>query len=216
MKKFNFILLFFAYSFCLGQNKIDTTILYSESTIINGEKYFGYSKTNDTLYVENSKGKIIFKQESYYAFEFVDFNGDSLDDIVIHYMGNTPEVQDLYLFDFAKKNFVFVNNLSDFPAPIKIQGTKYYYSYHKSGCADMNWGSDLFYIDNFKTILIGNISGRQCNDRDKKDGVYISKISKQNKVLLQTLPTSILAKYTDYKWGFIAEYWKKNYKKFIE
>gem|GEM_PF-5245252 len=34
------------------------------------------------------------------------------------------------------------------PPPQRINGTHYFYSYHKSGCADMDWDSDLFYIHN--------------------------------------------------------------------
>jgi hypothetical protein len=116
----------------------------------------------------------------------------------------------------AFRKFREVENFRDFPAPVQIQGTKFYYSYHKSGCADMNWDSDLFYIENFKAIRIGNIAGRQCGNRDgEKEAVYIYKVRGGNEKLFKKFPIDIIANFKDYKWGFIREYGAKNYKKFM-
>ena len=80
----------------------------------------------------------------------------------------------------------------------------------------MNWDSDLFYIDNFKAIRIGNIAGRQCDNRDgEKDAVYIHKVYGDKEKLFKTLPIDTIGKYKDFKWGFIKEYWTKNYKLFL-
>ena len=79
----------------------------------------------------------------------------------------------------------------------------------------MNWDSDLFYLQGFKAIRIGNISGRQCENSAVKDGVYINKVRGEKKTLVKTLPVDTLAKYKDYKWGFIENYWIKNYKQFL-
>jgi hypothetical protein len=129
--------------------------------------------------------------------------------------GNTPERFDLLLYVPATKSFRQIKNFENFPAPEKINGTKYYYSYHKSGCADANWDSDLFYINNFKAIRIGNISGRQCENSGIKDGLYINKFRNEKKILFKTFNIDTINKYKDYKWGFIKEYWVKNYKLFL-
>ncbi|MDZ4751686.1 MAG: hypothetical protein SGI87_08745 [Flavobacteriales bacterium] len=100
-------------------------------------------------------------------FEFEDFNGERLKDIRVHCVSNTPSVQNLLLFDPRIDNFVEVADFYRYPAPEAIVVTKYFYSYHKSGCADMNWDSDLFYIENFKTVCSGNISGKWCEREEK-------------------------------------------------
>lgn len=122
---------------------------------------------------------------------------------------------DLIIYIPGIEKFQKVQHFEYFPSPQRIKGTHYFYSYHKSGCADMNWDSDLFYIHNNKAIALGNISGRQCNDRDEKAGVYIHRIRKGKEILISTLPIQRIWQYKDFKWGFIAEYWKKHYKRFI-
>lgn len=79
----------------------------------------------------------------------------------------------------------------------------------------MNWDSDLFNIQNFKAVRIGNISGRECENSGIKDGVYINTVRGEKKTLVKTLPASTLAKYKDHKWGFIKDYWTRNYKQFL-
>ncbi|MNL73734.1 hypothetical protein D3C87_1992360 [compost metagenome] len=79
----------------------------------------------------------------------------------------------------------------------------------------MNWDSDLFYIKDYKAIKLGNINGNQCENRDIKDGIYIHKISNGKEIEIQRLPIGLIEKFKNYKWGFIAEYWSKNYRKFL-
>lgn len=199
------------------ENPADTTLLHADTASILGETYIAIYKTNDTLYVLSSKADTILKVPDLHPnFEFDDFNGDGLKDIRIHYMSNVPAIQDLLLFDKSKRNFKLVENFSDFPDPNPVKGTKYYYSYHRSGCADMNWDSDSFFIENFKAVRIGNIAGRQCDNRDgEKDAVYIHKVRGDKEKLFKTLPIDTIWKYKDFKWGFIQEYWTKNYKLFM-
>lgn len=193
------------------------TILYSDTTKILDQTYIANYLNNDVFFVRNQNGDTLFSDtELCPQFEFEDFDKDGYEDIRFHYLSNTPSVQDLILFDFKSKLFKKVENFSNYPAPEKIGNTKYYYSYHRSGCADMNWDSDLFYIDNFKIIRIGNISGRECNDRDVKDGIYINKVKGETETLYRTLSIETIGKYEDYKWGFIKVYWTKNYSKFTE
>ncbi|MBX7153557.1 MAG: hypothetical protein K1X91_01255 [Bacteriodetes bacterium] len=195
------------------QSKVENdTILYSDTTVILGRTYYAYSLRNDLFLIKDKQDDtLLIEKELPPNFEFKDFNGDGCEDVMLyHYSSNTGGVYDLILYDRVKKTFRFIENFPDFPEPIKIRNTKFYYSYHKSGCADMNWDSDLFYIDNFKTIRIGNISGEGCNNRNMKDGIYIYKIRGKKETLFTTLPISTIEKYTDYKWGFIKEYWTNN------
>ncbi|HEX6333675.1 MAG TPA: hypothetical protein VFZ78_05585 [Flavisolibacter sp.] len=197
--------------------QMDTTVLHADSAKISGETYTAIYRSNDTFYVLKANIDTILKVAGLHPnFEFVDFNGDGLKDIRINYMTNVPAVQDMLFFDNSKRNFRRVKNFSDFPDPNPVKGTRYYYSYHRSGCADMNWDSDLFYINNFKAIRIGNISGRQCDNRGGiKDGVYIHRVRGDKENLLKKLPIDTIWQYKDFKWGFIREYWTKNYKLFI-
>ena len=187
-----------------------------DSATINKKKYIGFLK-EDAFYLINSKGDTVIKQEDYYMmWEFKDFNKDGHKDVILHHSSNTGYVLDLFIFLPTTNKFKKVKDFDNFPAPEQIKGTKFYYSYHKSGCGDMNWDSDLFYIDNFKAIRIGNIAGRQCDNRDgEKDAVYIHKVYGDKEKLFKTLPIDTIGKYKDFKWGFIKEYWTKNYKLFL-
>lgn len=197
-------------------SSIDSSIVYADSAVILDEVYKVLYKANDMLYVLNPKNDTILKAADLHQnFEFDDFNADGMKDIRVHFLGNVP-FDELLLFDKTKKNFRLVKDFHDFPEPIALQGTKYYYSYHRSGCADMDWDSDLFYLDNYKAIRIGNIAGRQCDNRDGvKDAVYIHKVNGTKETLFKTLPIDTIWKYKDVKWGFIKEYWTKNYKQFF-
>jgi hypothetical protein len=97
---------------------------------------------------------------------------------------------------------------------LNIEGTKCYYSYHRSGCADKNWDSDLFFIENFKTFKLGTISGRECENRDEKDGIYIYKSKENKETLTETRDINEIHKFQNDKWDYIKEYWTNNYKKF--
>ena len=214
-------------SLTLNKNSIDSiekspnvsdldTIRHIDSSYINGQQMIAYCTNNYLFYVLNEKGDTVFKAPDLSPdFKFADFNNDSFEDIRIYYMTNVPDIQDLLLYDRNTGMFRLVENFTDYPSPEPIKGTKYYYSYHRSGCADMNWDSDLFYINNFKTVRIGNISGRECGNSGIKDGIYISKIEDEKERLLATSPIKIIDQYKEYKWGFIKSYWTKNYRKFL-
>ncbi|MCZ8216364.1 MAG: hypothetical protein O9262_09015, partial [Cyclobacteriaceae bacterium] len=166
------------------------------------------------IIVVNSKGDTVLNQgDLYFEFEFHDFNGDSLSDIVVHPLTNVPGIQNLLLFDKVKMSFTQVSDFESFPNPKPILGTKYFYSYHRSGCADNYWESDLFYIEEFKTHLLANISGNEC---EGEKGIIVSKSFAGERKIVDKFPIEILEKYDDQKWGFIADYWKKNYSKFIK
>jgi hypothetical protein len=194
----------------------DTNSIAIDTATVEGKKYLGFFN-DQTYYLLNAKGDTLLRKKDYYFdAEFKDFNKDGHQDIILHYSSNTSMVLDLFLYTPTTGKFREIKKFRDFPAPEQIKGTKFYYSYHKTGCADMNWDSDLFYIDNFNAIRIGNIAGRQCNNRDGlKDAVYIYKVRNDKEKLFKKLPIEIIWKSKDLKWGFINEYWTKNYKLFI-
>jgi hypothetical protein len=191
---------------------IDTTLIQADSARINGRFYTIFLKSDYTLYVVTKEDTIIKIPDASPDISFYDFNGDGFKDIRVTYVTNVPEVQEMLLFDKRTNTFKQIDNFSNFPAPNALKGTKYFYSYHKSGCADMNWDSDLFYIQHYKAIRIGNIAGRECDDQDD---IYIHRIKGGKKILFKRLPITTIQQYKEYKWGFIKAYWTKNYKKFI-
>ncbi|MEI6410217.1 MAG: hypothetical protein WCR52_12595 [Bacteroidota bacterium] len=199
------------------QNEIKKdSIEYADSTEILGKTYIAIYTQNDTFCILNEKSDTLFIQKGYTPnFEFVDFNKDGLNDIRFYYMTMPTSVEDLLLFDKTTMTFKEVENFRDYPGAVKLGKTKYYYAYQSDGCDDMNWHSDLFYIGDFKIYKIGTISGRECFNRDEKDGIYIRKISNTKEILTTTLPIQTLRNYKKHKWGFIKDYWLKNYNKFI-
>jgi hypothetical protein len=191
---------------------IDSTILHVDTTTVLGEHYKAIFRTDNMLYVTKANGDTVLKESNLVPdFEFSDFNGDGHRDLLISYISNIP-VKDLFLFDIHERNFKKVEGFSNYPESKPITGTPYFYSYHRSGCADMNWDSDLFYIDQFKTNLIGNISGKQCEG--EKIGILITRIDGEAKKLIDTFPIEAIDNYPENKWGFVKEYWTKNYNKF--
>jgi hypothetical protein len=193
----------------------DSTLLHFDTATIAGEQYNAFFRTDDILYVINMKGDTILKEhELYRDFVFEDFDGDGLTDIRIHYMSNVPGVQDLLLFDKEDKTFRKVDNLSSCPDPKRVLNTRLYYSYHRSGCADANWDSDLFFIENYKTHKIANIAGRECNNEGIKDGIYISRIEADKNIPIETMPIEKIEEYQKGKWQFIENYWNTNHKRF--
>lgn len=181
-----------------------------DSINILGTTYRAFYDVDDIFKVERSTGEIILEvAELSPLFDFDDFNGDGFEDIRIHYNSNVPSVQDLLLFDKGKRNFVLVENFQDVPAPKAIGKTGYYYSYHRSGCADMSWDSDLFSLDNNKLLVLGNISV-DCDI----DTVFINKVRAGKRIAFRSKPLDVLKDFEEYKWGFIEDYWTKNYKAF--
>ena len=183
--------------------------------MIEGKKLIGFLNRYGFCLLTSRNDTLIKQQGDYFSWDFRDLNQDGYKDIFLDMGGNIPERFDLLLYVPSMKTFKKIGNFDAYPDPKKIGGTKYYYSYHKSGCADANWDSDLFYIHNFKTIRLGNISGMECGSRDEKDGLYISRVRDKKKILIRTLPIHTMSKYKDHKWGFIKEYWTKNYNLFL-
>lgn len=190
---------------------------------ISDKNYKIILKSDGTLSIYNYKNCWIqrFDQTSLYYgnagfedLEFIDFNGDNHKDILIHYMTNVPDVCDLLLYNSEKQKFIIISNFTSFPIPKIIREKKLYYSYRRSGCADLDWNSDLFVIKNYKAVAIGNIFGKEC-EGNGPDRIEISRIKGTNKALFKRLPISTIRKYKNDKWGFIKAFWTNNCDKFI-
>ena len=190
----------------LGQYDVRTSI-------IHGKKYKGFLDETGFHLLNQKNETILNIKGSFFSLDFRDFNKDGYKDIFLDPGGNTPECFDLFLFVPPTGKFKQVKDFGFFPAPEQINKTKYYYSYHKNGCADLAWVSDLFYIKNFVAIRIGSISGDGCG---VKDGINIYKVKAGEKILFKTLPINTIKKYKEYKWGFIREYWNNNFRAFFK
>lgn len=167
------------------------------------------------LIVTNGSGDTLINVPGdYFNLNYRDLDEDGYVDIMADLGGNTPERYDLFLYVPKSKKFREVENFNQFPAPLKIPGSKYYFSYHKSGCADMDWDSDLFYLKNYQAVRIGNIAGRQCGGGDTL-GIFIYKFSNSQKKLISRLNAEITNEYEDGKWGFIKQYWTGYWPKFV-
>ncbi len=162
------------------------------------------SKT-DTLTIEGVNGNI----------EILKFDNDDFFDVIFSYIGNLY-IADLFLYDNKSKTYKQVDGFREVSDSKKLtSNSRYYYSYHRTGCADMNWISNLFYIENFKVYQIGEIYGKGCENEVSKKEIEISKIVTLDKqFIIERLPIVTIEAYKDYKWGFIKDYWNKNVEKF--
>jgi hypothetical protein len=197
----------------LAQQHNDTTFYSFDTGIIKGKKYVAFLN-HFGFYLLDGNDTILKRRSDYRTCHFDDFNSDGYKDVFLEISGNTPDQFDLFLYVSKTKSFQQLKGFGNFPSAKRNNGTAYYYSYHKSGCADMNWDSDLFYISNFRAIRIANISGKECGNSGVNDGLYISKVQGDQKTLVKTLPIETIHKFKDDKWEFIKRYWIKNYRIF--
>ena len=145
-------------------------------------------------------------------FELVDFDGDKRVDIIMRFMGNV-DTQSLYLFDAAKGMFRKVKQFEKFPEAKKVDGSGgFYYSYHRSGCADKTWTSDLFKVIDYRVVHFGRIFGDRCKQPGQ---VIVYRINQdQTKSVLETLAYKLVEESRGHKWEFIENYWANNYTRF--
>jgi hypothetical protein len=177
----------------------------SISTKIDGKIYTAICQNQEKISIFNSQNENIFTKNIDCTFmKFEDFNKDGYKDLTI----NTTTTENLVMYNPKTKKFNFIEDFLNFPNAAHIDKTNKYYSYHHSGCADMLWDSDLFYIKDNKAILLGNIHGDECG----LNTILITKNNKQKDT--KTITTEILEKYKNGKFGFIDSYWEKHYKEF--
>ena len=215
------ILLLLLTSFVFGQDhSFDTTLVINKKDFVIktkgiSEDMFLLTSTSGTL--TNVIDTIESGGLAY--IKYPDFNKDGNADILLDYIGNNSTYF-LYLFDPLTNKFREIENYSKFPDAIQLKtNSKYYYSYRRTGCADMNWVSDFFKIQNFKIIHLGHIDGQGC-DFEIKENPQVIKIYKvtdnkeENGKLVEKLPyLKFIPEFGD-KWDFIEKYWNKNYIQF--
>ena len=172
------------------------------------------SALRDTIPIEDTIGSTEFSN-----LEFRDLNNDGYRDIMLTYRGNNATYF-LYLFDPPTNKFKKIEGFEKYPAAVQLKSNpKLYYSYHRAGCADWNWVSDLFTIKNYKAIQLGHIYGQGC-DADVKEEpqeIRIYKVPNNNEdkeKLVEKWPYSKAVESFGDKWDFIEGYWNKNYGKF--
>jgi hypothetical protein len=190
----------------------DTTIVINKQTF---EIQTRDVKDDFVLLTVNSKLIDTLYGSGLLNLEFIDLNRDNNKDILISYIGNNP-TNELYLFDPNTNSFRWLDGFINFPAAVQLKAyPKFYYSYHRAGCADQNWVSDLFTIQNFKTIEIGHIYGKSCEDQPKEIEIYkVTNNNEEEAKLIKKLPyTKNITDYCD-KWNFIDKYWNDNYLQF--
>jgi hypothetical protein len=203
--------------YCFAKNH--DTIRFISTSKIDGVKYQAVGYSSGMIVIETAGGKVVlslkrseqFDFGNFGIFQFIDFNHDGFKDILIPYITNALGICDLLLYNKHAHTFTQVRNFYLFPSAVHIPHSKYYYSYHRSGCADSNWDSDLFKIVSFKTIGIGNIKALKCGG---KEGIFITKIKGNTVKPHKQLPISTINHHKRYKWGFIREYWMHHYKEF--
>jgi hypothetical protein len=193
-------------------HSFDTTMFINKKTFDIQTKDLN---TNFVLLTVNSELLDTLDSGGLSNLEFIDFNNDNNKDILVSYIANNPTSY-LYLFDPANNKFRFLENFMPFSDGTQLKKfPEFYFSYQRAGCADLNWVSALFKIENFKVIQLGYIDGKGCEDEEQVIEIYKSiDNTEENKTLVEKLPYSKnIPKFED-KWDFIEKYWNKNYSKF--
>ena len=154
---------------------------------------------------------ILKNQDYYFQVEFLDINGDGYKDIRAFVFSSTPNACENYFFDKEKKTFRYIENC-DLDIQL-IKGTKYFYSYDAIGCGDSYWESHLLKIENWREKDIGSIDARGCGGKD--NGISIYKLHGDTSRLIKRISIRTLEKYKNNKFGFIKDYWTRNWVNFV-
>jgi len=176
-------------------------------------KYKGHLERSRFLLLNAHGDTVLNPDGDYYLnFTYRDFNQDGNKDILLEMSGNPSDKYELFLYSPNSRSFKKVKGFENFGSPKPIEGTYYYYSYSRSGCADETWISYLFFIEHYEAVKLGCINGEGCGI---KDGIYIYRQRGSKKLMIETLPLKTIEQYKEYKWGFIKSYWTKHYRKFL-
>jgi hypothetical protein len=194
---------------------IDSTNIHFDTLIINNLRFIQTLLDNKFNCLISSTGDTIVKAENYYfEAQFLDINEDGYKDIRVSFFSSNPSQSDNYLFDKELNTFKQIENCELHIQ--KIKDTKFYYSYSRTGCSDMNWESYLSKIENYKLVNYGYIHGQGCDFevKDNPQVIEIYKITDSGEKLESKLPYLKYIHTFDDKWDFIEKYWRQNYKTF--
>ncbi|RYE50587.1 MAG: hypothetical protein EOP48_19505 [Sphingobacteriales bacterium] len=207
MRRFFFTTIFFLFTVLTHGQQATKTV------IIDGQRFTAHHDQWDFWIIKSKKDTVVRLEPSFMDFKFSDFNKDGYKDLMLDLGGNIPDNYRLLLYVPKQQTFREVKGFDDLPLPLKIAGTKYFYSYSRAGCADETWVSYLFYVKNYKAVKIGYINGEGCGIND---GIFIYRLLGDKKKLIKRLPLHTIGDYKDYKWGFLKQYWTKNYQRFLK
>ena len=186
--------------------------IYKVRGEILGKSYDAFTTADDSMAgcITNGNDTVFRDRKVGAKPEFIDFDKDGTNDVMFKSKGFTN--YDLIMFDSKSKTFKKIRGFNQFPAPIKIGNTKYYYSYYSSETPNYFWESDLFYIKDFKALKIGSIT---IINNEKENEISINKVKNDIPVFIEAKNITVLNKYKDKQWGFIKDYWTKNYSNYI-
>lgn len=176
--------------------------------------------TGSRIYVVKEKVDTIIRFDYLPAdFQLVDFNNDSFADIMfVRLPTNVPNICDLFLYQPSQQTYRKVEGFDAFPDPRRIIGSNCFYSYQRTGCADMNWESSLFLIDANTLNKLGVMEATLCPislDSLSQESIRVFEFNQSGKCLYEEIHMDELVKYKD-KWGFIEEYWEHNWSFIID
>ncbi len=200
--------------------EFDTTFYNTGREITIRTREFGTEKLllsgrhlNEVVFVDT-----IYRNGLLYI-KFPDFDGDGNADILMDYIGNNSTYF-LYLYDPINVRFRSIEGYMDFPDAVHLKADpSYYYSYHRAGCADANWVSDLFRIDQFKIIHLGHMNGNGCPGEEDTHPPMIEVYKMQGNdesetALVEKHPYEQCIPEMGDKREFIRRYWNKNVGRF--
>lgn len=188
-------------------------LLSMHDTLIANETFRIERYDNDELLILNQRDSILLTASAQGVLdtEFIDFDEDGFLDIKLNLVTNVPSISNLALFNPATRSFEWVKDFDFFPAAQKIKNTSFYYSYSPSGCADLDWESELFLMKNYTITTLGKMVVTGCED-NAFIGVKIYKCNPDYDSLVKTVYGE--PGYNEGKFEFIETYWQSNYQLF--
>lgn len=195
----------------------DTSFIINELNVIIQTKEM---ENSDLLLIQITNGDsviidTIMSSNALSDMWFTDFNKDGNMDIMFSYLGNNP-YHLLYLFNPKTSLYTEIKDYGNFSDSKQLTNNpKLYFSYHRAGCADYNWESDLFKIDNYEIIHLGNLYGNGC-EADSLQYIKTSRGKYPNNTKVDSLSYyNNVPEFGD-KWDFIEKYWNNNWQKFSQ
>lgn len=197
-------------------NSIEFTLAYQrinklDTTFIDGSEVVAIQFNNDSLALLKEGVSLQYYTTAYPSFEFMDFDSDGYEDVVIELVGNIPGRLDVLLFDKISRLFKPIDSIKNYPEPILLDvNNGFFYSYSRNGCADNDWISFLFKIEDWSVKEYAKLVFVTCSDDEEKRGLFL--IDSKSKFRFR------VSTYEEFegndKWSFIREYWNENYKKY--